>query len=104
MKEFSATFEFDNWLIVLPKVVSIGKVAMHPGETHWYFDLCVQGSLSVQRITDEDPEVLNRARADLIEAVQDYYYCVLHAPLEIPEPEGFPTINLDSVVEDETHE
>ncbi len=104
MTEFKATFAFDNWLIVLAKVVSIGSVQEHPGETHYYFDLSLEGSLSVQRITDVDPDLLKKSRADLIGAVEDYYYCILHGftPEQRPEAETFPTIHLDSVVEDET--
>lgn len=109
MKEFKATFEFDNWLVVLPKIVSIGKVQMHPGsrsekvrsadKKHWYFDLSCHGGLKVQRITDEDPDVLRAARAELIEALDDFYYCVLHGFT----PEKRVEINLDSIVEDETN-
>ncbi len=87
MKQFEASFDFAGEILVLAKIVAIGNVLVVPGEeggNAYCIDIYLEG-ISGRRYSHTDKQDLIDQRLALLEALEEYYYCVLHSPAGIKD-------------------
>jgi hypothetical protein len=83
MKQLQATFDFSGEILVLAKVVAVGTVLVVPdeeGRNSYCVDIFLEG-ISGRRYSHTEKQALTDERLALLEALEAYYHCVLHAPV-----------------------
>jgi hypothetical protein len=87
MKRFKATFDFAGEILVLAKVVSVGNILVVPadeGGNSYCIDIFLEG-ISGRRYSAVIKESLSGQRLELLEALEEYYRCVLHSPVGVKD-------------------